>query len=1691
LDTLEARLAPADLTLTRGTYLGSANNDDVAGVVATDEGAVWLAIDVNGSARLQQHSTTAGTVASADLDLGGSDSRDIARSVGTGNVVVVGNFGVRVFSPTGVPLWQQTGTFDRVATSDNGTVVALNTSTDTLTVWSARGDLWATTTLTGGDVRSADVTIDPLTQRIFVTGYTQTTATLQVPFVRAFDRAGSQIVLAWDAWDFAAGDVQAAGLTADSRGVRIEWGTNGGLYFLGRMDGGNTVFGRDSNDLATALGSRLVDPDNYTDTSNTSGAKTFTFYAKLRISDGYVERGQVLVTRLSNGQANSFTPSAIAADRWGNVYVGGSSASALQDRDTQTINGATVGAYRLGEPAILSVSANFATRRFWTALTAPGDADGAVGSIAGFAVVGDAVALAANVSTPSVATVANDTNPNALGGSDAYLATVAGVVPTPTTLTVTTNLDSGPGSLRDTLASAPSQAIVRFAPSLANQTITLQSQLTIQNDVTIDGQDAANLTLSGNNTTRILRIDYKFIDVTLRYLTFTQGKAVDADAGTTLRGGAIELLDPNTLTVENCTFTNNAGERSGAIFVGYGARATIRSSTFVGNDGTAAGDGFSAGAISTYGGGTGSTVLANGVGGSAFLDIRDCTFTNNTGTYGAVYVLLGGLRVEDSTFTANVGTSGAGAIFTDGANGGAGGAGLLGGETFIRNVQALDNRNNGTGSYGGAFYFYGYSGDAYVIENSTLLNNVAFRGGALGVQATGTTSLLIRNTTLAGNNSLNQGGALWTDVDGPDGIRIENSTFSGNRNTDGMGGGTIGGAIVFNVGTAAKMVITNSTFANNFSAEQTGNIWIAGAPQAQNLTITNSLFAGNRAPTFGGTSEQTVNFPVLSGGGNFIQLGGNGKFENNLPGATAVADLKLSATLQTYSSLSGPVLLHTLLPGSPAIDAGVSGPPLDQRGQARTDGDGVGGIQPDAGAFEAPAFGTPTLPLLSIVPVSADQLEGDSGTTSFTFTITRTGDVSAASSVTWTVSGTAVDAADFGGTLPTGTIDFVASQTTATLTVLVSGDSLVEPDEAFTVTLSNPTNAALDVSNSVAVIRNDDSAPTEPPTLTATGQNPAAVVGTPVNFTPFTATGTPTPSFTATGLPTGLSINANTGTISGTPSTAGTYVISVTATNSAGGATDSVALTVAVAPLQVVVNPLIAPPAIVGVPFSYTYFVVTGTPDPVYSATGLPPGLTIDPASGQVSGTPTEAGQFSIRITASNGVSPPVMGGFDLTVTLSNPPTITSSPLSTARVGRLVNFAVTATSDTPLTFSATGLPTGLSINPLTGVISGEPAVFGTFTGTLTVTNASGSATQDFTLVVARFFDPGVELVTVSGPPTGTTSSFAFDPTTFQTVAVAGKSNFAPFTGTGDVRATTADVDGDGVADFVYATGPNLGTGDQLRVLSGATGKDLLTAGTFRAYAGENFTTIGLFVQAADIDGDGTAEIVVSPDQGGGARLQVFQLQGGTLVQAANFFGIDDPAFRGGGRIALGDVNADGFQDVIVGAGFGGGPRIAVFSGKGLTSFGSAGSPPKLLGDFIVFNPGAELLRNGTWVSAGDVNGDGFADLLFGAGPGGGPRVTLLDGQTLVTSGSVAADARPLANFFGGDVNQRGGIRVTLKDVDADRLLDVVVGAGEGAATSVSVYLGKNLPASGQGTPTVTQTFDPFGLSSLANGVFVG
>ncbi len=492
--------------------------------------------------------------------------------------------------------------------------------------------------------------------------------------------------------------------------------------------------------------------------------------------------------------------------------------------------------------------------------------------------------------------------------------------------------------------------------------------------------------------------------------------------------------------------------------------------------------------------------------------------------------------------------------------------------------------------------------------------------------------------------------------------------------------------------------------------------------------------------------------------------------------------------------------------------------------------------------------------------------------------------------------------------------------------------------------------------------------------------------------------------------------------------------------------------------------------------------------------------VTVTPAAG-ASGTTT----ITLTVTDANGAT--ATDVFDVIVTPpppNTPPTITDIPDQTVaangNTGALPyavgdaetparDLVVRATTSDPAVVPAGGIAmaVGTSGGPQRGVtVTPAPGATGTATITITVTDAGGlTATDTFDVTVTAPPappPPAAARSLVVSTTGGTARVFDADAAGRFGAAAATLNPFGR--ATGNVRTAQADVDGDGTPDVVAVTGS--GTALRLAVVGGADRRTLLVP-AFDPFGG-NFTGGG-FVAAADLDGDGKAEFLVTPDQGGGPRVTVFSFAaaGAAAVLRANFFGIDDAGFRGGARAALGDVNGDGTPDLAVGAGFLGGPRVAVFDGTTLLG----GAPGRLVSDFFAF-PGSDAtsLRNGVFVAAGDVDGDGRAELIFGGGPGGAPRVFVLSGA-VVSAGNVSgAQAAPAANFFvANNSTDRGGVRVAAADADGDGRADVYAGSGERAVGRVRVYLGKNF--AGGGEPAAFQDVEVSGGATLTNGVYVG
>lgn len=231
--------------------------------------------------------------------------------------------------------------------------------------------------------------------------------------------------------------------------------------------------------------------------------------------------------------------------------------------------------------------------------------------------------------------------------------------------------------------------------------------------------------------------------------------------------------------------------------------------------------------------------------------------------------------------------------------------------------------------------------------------------------------------------------------------------------------------------------------------------------------------------------------------------------------------------------------------------------------------------------------------------------------------------------------------------------------------------------------------------------------------------------------------------------------------------------------------------------------------------------------------------------------------------------------------------------------------------------------------------------------------------------------------------------------------------------------------------------------------SKATGQYTATVTTGSTTATNNL--IGL-----DFGMIGRQRYAIGADGGGGPRVQVYDAVSGDLLKDDFVY---EATFTGGVRVATGDVNGDGIPDLATVPGPGGGPRIRVLDG--LTG--------AELYNFFTYEPS---FRDGLYVALGDVNGDGFADMITGTSRGGGARVTVYSGR----NGSQIAD------YFAYDPAIRGGVRVAAGDTDGDGVAEVITAPGEDAISNVIAWGGAPL------APKISfLAFDP----SYTGGVFVG
>ncbi len=317
-------------------------------------------------------------------------------------------------------------------------------------------------------------------------------------------------------------------------------------------------------------------------------------------------------------------------------------------------------------------------------------------------------------------------------------------------------------------------------------------------------------------------------------------------------------------------------------------------------------------------------------------------------------------------------------------------------------------------------------------------------------------------------------------------------------------------------------------------------------------------------------------------------------------------------------------------------------------------------------------------------------------------------------------------------------------------------------------------------------------------------------------------------------------------------------------------------------------------------------------------------------------------------------------------------------------------------------------------------------------------------------------DPVAAILT--GPRSGSTRLALFDKSGTEVQSYLG---FSSGYG-GGVSVALGDVNGDGVDDVVIGASSGVA---RVRVIDGTrtvanevSGDDILA--DFIAFS--TGYTGGVTVATGDLDDDGRADIIVGAATGlahvrvvdGASAPTSGEVSGDAIL--ADFFAF--PAtYSGGVVVASGDVNGDGRDDVVTGAASGA-AHVRVIEGRAaMAAEGVVDSG--FLANFFAF---ALTYSGGINVAAGDVDGDGMADVVVGAATGTA-HVRVVESEAAQATTGVIEDDGLLANFFAFALSYEGGVSVASGDVDGDGRADVVAGAATGLA-HVRVFDGAEPPS---------------------------
>jgi hypothetical protein len=357
--------------------------------------------------------------------------------------------------------------------------------------------------------------------------------------------------------------------------------------------------------------------------------------------------------------------------------------------------------------------------------------------------------------------------------------------------------------------------------------------------------------------------------------------------------------------------------------------------------------------------------------------------------------------------------------------------------------------------------------------------------------------------------------------------------------------------------------------------------------------------------------------------------------------------------------------------------------------------------------------------------------------------------------------------------------------------------------------------------------------------------------------------------------------------------------------------------------------------------------------------------------------------------------------------------------------------------------------------------------------------AADRGTHVFTITLATVGNQTITATDTTDPRlTGTQGSIAVGPATARLYALGGApghvqvhrvndnstvADFAPYGAayTGGVSVAIGDVDGDGYPDLV--TGATVGN-PQVKIFNGKafsdgsfnpSNPDASLLASFFAY-GLNFN-VGANVAVGDINHDGFADVVTGATVGN-PQVKVYD---GQAIAHHTFDGNNPDAsllasffayglqFNIGANVAVGDVSHDGFADIVTGP-TAGNPQVKVYDGQAIANrtFDNGNPDASLLTSFFAFGLQFNV---GAFVAVGDVNGDGFGDVIVGA-TRGNPQVNVYSGQAIAqhTFDGGNPNAGLLTTFYAFLLGEDIGVSVAATNFDASGQAEILTGAAQGA-----------------------------------------